>query len=224
MNCISGSNSVYRTELLDQVLTTPPPYIVDDTYWVLETHRRKLGKIVYAPKARAYLQDPTNFRDWYKQNLRWLWGTFQGVIGHKVGRTWSRFDIAYVTLMCHWAMYILSAPVFVAILIVVAVNAPLVLVTYLGGYGAWVVAAAVQLRRPRLALFIPAIVVADLIYRVVFVHALVKAIRQPTVEACVWDSPMRIKTTTARGGEKLVQNRNSPTPASRRCPSPWLGA
>ncbi|WP_245722851.1 glycosyltransferase [Micromonospora matsumotoense] len=37
MNCISGSNSVYRTELLDVVLPQQPPYIVDDTYWVLET-------------------------------------------------------------------------------------------------------------------------------------------------------------------------------------------
>ncbi|WP_328347268.1 hypothetical protein [Micromonospora sp. NBC_00421] len=49
MNCISGSNSVYRTELLDVLLPQRPPYIVDDTYWVLETHRRRLGKVVYAP-------------------------------------------------------------------------------------------------------------------------------------------------------------------------------
>ena len=40
MNCISGSNSLYRTELLDILLPQQPPYIVDDTYWVLETHRR----------------------------------------------------------------------------------------------------------------------------------------------------------------------------------------
>lgn len=192
MNCISGSNSLYRTELLDQVLPTKPPYIVDDTFWVLETHRRKLGKIVYAPKAHAYLQDPTTFREWYKQNLRWLWGTFQGVIGHRVGRTWSHFDVAYVVLMCQWLLYVLSAPITIFVLVIASTKAPIVLVLYLGGYGLWVGAAAIQLRRPLLIIFIPAIIVGDLVYRVVFVHAFIKALRQPTVENCVWESPTRM--------------------------------
>ncbi len=78
MTCISGSNSVYRSELLDEVLVEHTPYIVDDTYWTLETHRRKLGRIVYVPEAKAHICDPTNLRDWYKQNLRWIWGSFQG--------------------------------------------------------------------------------------------------------------------------------------------------
>lgn len=194
MNCISGSNSLYRTELLDEVLFTKPPYIVDDTFWVLETHRRKLGKIVYAPKAHAYLQDPTNFRDWYKQNLRWLWGTFQGVIGHRVGRSWTRFDIAYVVLMCQWAIYVLSAPIAIGLLITVGISHPFEALLYLSGYGIWVACAAIQLKRPRLILFIPAIAAIDLLYRAIFVHALIKALRQPTVENCVWTSPSRIST------------------------------
>ena len=57
LNCISGSNSVYRSSLLDQVLVEKTPYIVDDTYWTLETHRRDLGRIVYAPEAVAHVQD-----------------------------------------------------------------------------------------------------------------------------------------------------------------------
>ena len=194
MNCISGSNSLYRTELLDQVLVERTPYIVDDTFWVLETHRRKLGKIVYASKARAHLQDPTTYREWYKQNLRWLWGTFQGVIGHRVGRSWSRFDAAYVLLMVQWLIYVGSAPVALTLLVVAIVKAPIALVVYLAGYGIWVVSAALQLRRPRLVLFIPAIIVADFVYRAIFIHALVKAIRQRTVENCVWESPARIAT------------------------------
>ncbi|MGB4767799.1 MAG: glycosyltransferase [Candidatus Saccharimonas sp.] len=194
MNCISGSNSLYRTELLDEVLVERTPYIVDDTFWVLETHRRKLGKIVYAPKARAHLQDPTTYREWYKQNLRWLWGTFQGVIGHRVGRSWSRFDAAYVLLMLQWLIYVGSAPVALTLLVVAMIKAPIALVIYLAGYGIWVVFAALQLRHPRLVLFIPAIIMADLVYRAIFVHALVKAIRQRTVENCVWESPTRIAT------------------------------
>ena len=55
--CISGSNSTYRTEVLREVLVADTPYIVDDTYWVLETHRRKLGRIRYGPRAWAWIQE-----------------------------------------------------------------------------------------------------------------------------------------------------------------------
>jgi len=194
MNCISGSNSLYRTELLDQVLPERPPYIVDDTYWVLETHRRKLGRVVYAPKANALLQDPTSFRDWYKQNLRWMWGTFQGIIGHQVGRKATRFDAAYVLLMLHWLIYVLSGPATIWIMAASGVFNPMAVLILLGGHGLWMVFAAIRLRRPRLVLFIPALVIIDFIYRIILVHALVKAIRQPRVERCVWASPARIAT------------------------------
>jgi poly-beta-1,6-N-acetyl-D-glucosamine synthase len=193
MNCISGSNSMYRTQLLDEILPVAPPYIVDDTYWVLETQRRQLGGIVYAPRARALLQDPTNLRDWYRQNLRWLWGTFQGIIGHRVGRSLSRFDVAYVLLMLQWLLYIVSAPL--AIWLIWVARAPHIVLIFLGGYAAWVLAASVQLRIARLPLFLPAIIAIDLLYRVIFVHALIKAMREPTVDRCVWSSPARLATT-----------------------------
>lgn len=35
MNCISGSNSMYRTSLLRALTDQQIPYIVDDTYWTL---------------------------------------------------------------------------------------------------------------------------------------------------------------------------------------------
>ncbi|MEV0394646.1 glycosyltransferase [Polymorphospora rubra] len=192
MNCISGSNSLYRTELLDAVLPQSPPYIVDDTYWVLETHRRRLGRVVYAPRAVAQLQDPTTMRDWYRQNLRWMWGTFQGVIGHRVGRRMSRFDYAYVLLMLHWALYVGGAPLTVWVLATAGPGAGPGLLLLLAGQAVWVLLAAWRLRRPRLVLFLPLIALTDLLYRVVMVHALVKAIRQPTVDRCVWASPARI--------------------------------
>ncbi|MFY1637321.1 glycosyltransferase family 2 protein [Solwaraspora sp. WMMB335] len=194
MNCISGSNSLYRVELLDRVLPQRPPYIVDDTYWVLETHRRRLGRVVYAPRAVALLQDPTTLRDWYRQNLRWLWGTFQGIIGHRVGRQVSTFDYAYVLLILHWTLYVLGAPLTIWLLATAGPGLLTGIGLLLAGQGVWVALAAWRLRHPQLLLMLPLITVADLIYRVVFVHALVKAIRQPTVDRCVWASPERIGT------------------------------
>jgi cellulose synthase/poly-beta-1,6-N-acetylglucosamine synthase-like glycosyltransferase len=194
MNCISGSNSVYRSRLLEQVLVEKTPYIVDDTYWVLETQRRNLGKVVYAPRARAHLQDPTNFNDWYKQNLRWLWGTFQGIIGHRVGHQATKFDLAYVLLIAHWSLYILSTPLTIVVVIAIAINAPIFLTIFFAGYSFWVVAASIGLRQPRLLLFILPIMAVDIVYRFLFVHAFIKALRQPTVDNCVWESPARITT------------------------------
>ncbi|HET7721269.1 MAG TPA: glycosyltransferase family 2 protein [Acidimicrobiales bacterium] len=192
MTCISGSNSVYRSELLDEVLVEQTPYIVDDTYWTLETHRRKLGRIVYVPEAKAHICDPTNLRDWYKQNLRWIWGSFQGVWGHKVGRQASLFDVTYVMQILDWLMYVLLAP----LLVLLALSRDWVEPATLGqltlaGYGVGAAVAAAVLGKWRLAVMAPALILVDWLYRIVFLHAFVKTVRQPRVESCRWESPTR---------------------------------
>ncbi|MGI9027476.1 MAG: glycosyltransferase family 2 protein, partial [Candidatus Saccharimonadales bacterium] len=187
MNCISGSNSLYRVAVLDKVLKKHTPYIVDDTYWTLETHRLKLGRIVYASQAVAWLQDPVNFKDWYKQNLRWMWGTFQGIFGHRIGSQFNRFHITYVLLMFEWVVYVASGPLCLWLLFESGIeNLPRQLIILSAGYAIWVVVAAGSLKQPRLLFFIPVIVVIDFIFRALMVHAFFKALRYKTVEACVW--------------------------------------
>ncbi|MEX0881543.1 MAG: glycosyltransferase family 2 protein [Candidatus Saccharimonadales bacterium] len=195
MTCISGSNSLYRTEVLEQVLTGETKYITEDTYWTLETHRLQLGRITYSPKARAWLQDPTNFRDWYKQSLRWMWGTFQCIIAHRIGSKANKLHVSYLALMVDWALYILSGPLTLFIILQAGVrNLPLSLLLLSLGYFVWVLAAAIALKIPRLILFVPAIIVIDFAFRVVMVHGLIKALRQPTVESPIWSSPQRVET------------------------------
>jgi cellulose synthase/poly-beta-1,6-N-acetylglucosamine synthase-like glycosyltransferase len=201
MNCISGSNSLYRTKVLDKVLHSKTPYIVDDTYWTLETHRLNLGTIVYAPEAVAYIQDPTSFRDWYKQNIRWMWGTFQGILGHEIGTQINKFHISYIMLMTQWVFYILSAPVIVWLLIVSGLDNLFVnLLILMLGYGVWIYVASVALNKKRLVLFTPAIIVTDFIFRYIMVVAFFKALNNKTVESCTWNSPKRFsqenKTST----------------------------
>jgi poly-beta-1,6-N-acetyl-D-glucosamine synthase len=195
MTCISGSNSLYRTEVLDQVLNGKTPYIVDDTYWTLETHRLNLGEIKYSPKARAWLQDPTGFRDWYKQNLRWMWGTFQGILGHKIGLRFNKFHLSYVALMFDWFIYIFSGPLTLLIIWHAGLHRlPLSLLVLCGGYSIWVAIAAISLKMPRLLLFVPAVVLVDFLFRIIMIHGLIKALTHRTVEACVWNSPKRFDT------------------------------
>ena len=196
MNCISGSNSMYRTELLTELTSQSTPYIVDDTYWTLETHRRKLGRIVFAPGAVAAVQDPTNISSWYRQNLRWLWGTMQGIRGHRVGLHASWFDVAYLGVMLDWVLYVALWPLLmVAMLVFANVSIVTTVAFYLVGYLAWAVVGAVALRRWRLIVLFPALVVIDWLYRVLYMHALIRTIRQPRVENCVWESPARFATS-----------------------------
>ncbi|MET0908740.1 MAG: glycosyltransferase family 2 protein [Ilumatobacteraceae bacterium] len=197
MNCISGSNSVYRASFLNEVLRSDTPYVVDDTYWVLEAQRRNLGRIVYCPETSAKVQEPTSVRAWYKQNLRWLWGTFQGVIGHKVGRKATKFDVAYLGMMLDWLLYTFVTPVFLAYVLVANTDRlGHVAVMYGIGYTAWAAIGAIALRRWRLLLLWPALALLDWVARVNFIHAAIKAIRQPT-SACRWESPARYSTPSS---------------------------
>ncbi|MBV8981210.1 MAG: glycosyltransferase family 2 protein [Acidimicrobiia bacterium] len=198
MNCISGSNSLYRTALLAQVASEQTPYIVDDTFWTLETHRRQLGRIVYAPRAVAWVQDPTTLRDWYRQNLRWLWGTMQGIAGHKIGRRATVFDAAYLGVILDWVLYVVLWPALLILGFFGPATGPLqLLAVYVAGYVAWAAIGAVFLRQWRLIPLAPALLAMDWIMRVNFVHALIKAVREPTTESCRWVSPARYQTQAA---------------------------
>jgi cellulose synthase/poly-beta-1,6-N-acetylglucosamine synthase-like glycosyltransferase len=194
MNCISGSNSVYTSAFLRAVLRPDTPYVVDDTYWVLEAQRRKLGKVVYCPTTSARVQEPTTIGSWYKQNLRWLWGTFQGILGHKVGRRATMFDLAYVGLLIDWLLFAFVTPVILGVVVAANLDDPAQLghigVLYVSGYAAWSAVGAIALRKWRLAVLWPALIVIDWISRVNLVHAALKAVRQPMAE-CRWESPAR---------------------------------
>jgi cellulose synthase/poly-beta-1,6-N-acetylglucosamine synthase-like glycosyltransferase len=191
LNCISGSNSVYRSSVLAQIVQADTPYIVDDTFWTLEVHRRKLGRIVYAPEAHAWVQDPTTMRDWYRQNLRWLWGSFQGVRGHRVGLHATPMDFFYVLLIIDWALYVFGGPLALWLLGPRLLGTGVVVAWVVIGYSAWAIAAAIATRRWRMVVLMPAIIAIDWLYRVVFVHAIIKAAREPVVASCRWESPQR---------------------------------
>ena len=59
------------------------------------------------------------------------------------------------------------------------------------GYVLWTALASVATKKWRIVVMTPAIALIDIVYRVTFVHALVKTIRQPRVSSCRWVSPAR---------------------------------
>lgn len=204
MNCITvlpGSNTMFAIDVFDDLVHEPVTVIVDDTQWLLEIQTRKLGKVTYERRAVARIQDPTNFGEFYKQMKRWMGGTFQGVRRWRVGRTRSWFSLAYSALLFDWALYVFVWPVltvYFAMRALDAGNLGWFVGAYLLGYAAWATIGAIVLRRWRLIPLMPLLIVFDWLQRVIFVHALIWSIRNPTSE-CKWDSPTRIAT---KGGNR----------------------
>jgi poly-beta-1,6-N-acetyl-D-glucosamine synthase len=96
--------------------------------------------------------------------------------------------------MTDWLLYTLVTPALLAFLVATNVDDPgrlaHIALFYVGGYAAWSVVGAVALRKWRLAVLFPALLVIDWIARVNLLHAAIKAIRRPTAE-CRWESPAR---------------------------------
>jgi len=207
VNVICGANTVFRADVFAQLIVDDAPYAIDDMYWLAEVVRRRLGRIAYVHGARSWTIDPHRFPDWYRQTVRWSWGQFQSVRGHRlglpilrdrssrIGVRFSWFDAAYLALLLDWAPYMLE-PFLLPILAVVLnrwVNPVVFVAYYFGASYLWIALAALALRKPRLLVLAPALMVLDLVYRIAMLHAVIKAIRTPRIETCVWDSPRRFE-------------------------------
>jgi hypothetical protein len=116
---------------------------------------------------------------------------FQGIRGHKVGRHRSWFDLWSLLLLCDWALYVLGLPALVALAVWHRWFSIELLMISVVGNVVWTVPAALALRKWRLIPLTPALILIDVVYRAVFVHAFVKACREPRVTACRWVSPAR---------------------------------
>jgi poly-beta-1,6-N-acetyl-D-glucosamine synthase len=209
VNVICGANTIFRADVFADLIEQEVPYAIDDMFWLAQIVRTKLGRVAYVHSARSWTIDPHTFRDWYRQTVRWSWAQFQSIRGHRLGRPLERdrgrrlgvrvswFDVAYLALLLDWAPYMLEPLLFVpaAYLLHGWIDPIWFLIWYLGTSFAWIGVAAVALRKPRLLVHAPVLVVLDLVYRVAMLHAFVKAIRQPR-SAAKWDSPERFALET----------------------------
>src|SRR5262249_3657950 len=145
--------------------------------------------------------DPHTFADWYRQTVRWSWGQFQSIRGHRLGLRLSWFDLAYLALLLDWVPYMLEPLAIVPLVIFLrpAVDPLWVVAFCVGTSVVWITIGAVALRRPRLVLLAPAIIALDLVYRATMLHATVKTIVRPRVARCAWDSPARFELFPPEG-------------------------
>lgn len=78
-----GCGSIYRSDIVP-LLNFGHKTLTEDFDLTIQIHRHKLGKIVFAPQAIIWTQDPKNFRDYWKQISRWYGGFWQNVLLHKL--------------------------------------------------------------------------------------------------------------------------------------------
>lgn len=88
-----GPITCFRTDILHK-LDFDASSQTEDFDITLQVHRYKLGKILYIPSAVNYTQDPQNFTDFCKQNLRWQRGFFQGVKKYRIGLRPQAIDLS----------------------------------------------------------------------------------------------------------------------------------
>lgn len=88
-----GPITCFRTDILSK-LEFGGASLTEDFDITLQVHRKKLGKILFIPKAVNFTQDPQTLKDFCKQNMRWQRGFFQGVKKYKIGLHGQRIDIS----------------------------------------------------------------------------------------------------------------------------------
>jgi poly-beta-1,6-N-acetyl-D-glucosamine synthase len=115
-----GCASMYRAAALSQLQVDAPGLVIEDFNMSFATHRQRLGRIAFHPRAAvAYTQDPTYLRDYRRQVSRWALGYWQTVLRSRWRR--RKFDLALGLLS---AEVVTSCLVFV--LVVVALLTSLV--------------------------------------------------------------------------------------------------
>jgi cellulose synthase/poly-beta-1,6-N-acetylglucosamine synthase-like glycosyltransferase len=207
VNVICGANTAFRADVFEQLINEDAPYAIDDMYWLAEIVRRKLGRVEFVHDARSWTMDPHRLGDWYKQTVRWSWGQFQSVRGHRLGTPLQRdsgkrhgwgfswFDAAYLALLVDWLFYAIEPLVIVPLAWWLGrwFDPIWFVAFYFGSSLAWISVAACALRKPRLVVLAPAILALDLVYRLTMLHAVMKTIYRPRIKTCRWDSPERFR-------------------------------
>jgi cellulose synthase/poly-beta-1,6-N-acetylglucosamine synthase-like glycosyltransferase len=116
---------MYWTSALRQMDLNPPGLVIEDFNMTFEIHHRRLGKIAFRPGAHATTQDPDNFRDYYRQVLRWHLGFWQTIRRH--GLWFSGFSAALALFLVEVVVASLGLVLLTAAL---ALLTPFVLVNY----------------------------------------------------------------------------------------------
>jgi cellulose synthase/poly-beta-1,6-N-acetylglucosamine synthase-like glycosyltransferase len=93
-----GCASVYRSDVLDK-LDFHGGSLTEDLDLTIQIHHKKLGHIIYCPRACVTTQDPATFGDYWKQITRWNTGFWQNFFGHRLYIPSSKINGEFMLLL-----------------------------------------------------------------------------------------------------------------------------
>jgi len=93
-----GCASIYRSSVLEK-LDFGNHTLTEDYDLTLQIHMRRLGRIVYAPKAVVMTQDPMTLKDYWKQILRWQTGGWQNLFLHRLYEPKNRISFEFYLIL-----------------------------------------------------------------------------------------------------------------------------
>ena len=112
-----GPVTSFRTDILSK-LDINGNNVTEDFDITLQVHRKKLGKIVYIPKAINYTQDPQSYHDFCKQSMRWYRGFFQGIVEYRIGLGRQRIDIGIGFQLLQTALFLVQILILFPIVLI----------------------------------------------------------------------------------------------------------
>jgi poly-beta-1,6-N-acetyl-D-glucosamine synthase len=112
-----GPVTSFRTDILSKLIINGNN-VTEDFDMTLQVHRKKLGKIIYIPKAVNYTQDPQSFHDFCKQSMRWYTGFFQGIQEYRIGLGRQRIDVGIGFQLLQTAFFLVQILVLFPIILI----------------------------------------------------------------------------------------------------------
>lgn len=116
-----GPITCFRTDIISK-LEFGGASLTEDFDITLQVHRKKLGKILFIPKAVNFTQDPQTLTDFCKQNMRWQRGFFQGVKKHKIGIRGQLIDVSLGFQMLQTVLFLLQIFVLLPYILITTHN------------------------------------------------------------------------------------------------------
>lgn len=116
-----GPITCFRTDIIKK-LDFSGSSLTEDFDITLQVHRKKLGNILFIPRAVNFTQDPQSLGDFCKQNIRWQRGFFQGVKKYRIGLRRQRIDLSLGFQMLQTASFMLQLLILMPLIIILTGN------------------------------------------------------------------------------------------------------
>lgn len=158
-NCIhimSGTCAIWSTQAFKLIEYQDTP--VEDMDFTYQIHRKRLGRIAYAPDAVVYTKEPLTIGDYSRQMVRWFRGYWLTTAKYKA--PWGRQSLDVAQGMFMFEIAANWARLFALPLAIVGIAPRLLLWSYVYDVviiGMFAIGAAIQARNWRIAAYLPAV-------------------------------------------------------------------